>query len=206
MTPRIISICGNIGCGKTTLLNYLSKKYNMKCLLEGIKDWGEILELSYSEPEKYSMSFQLRIISEQTLQKEEIDKMNENFVFIERSSDDGRHVFINVKKNDGYLDNIMINEIDRWCNIHKMGILPDLIVYLRTEPKMALTRIQQRQQSGDSFISLDFLEKLHFLYEQRYTKNIKNDYPKFSPLENVLVIENCTVEETAEKIFEWLKQ
>lgn len=194
MTPIIISICGNIGCGKTTLLNLLSQD-GFKCMLEGIKDWGDILELSYSEPEKYSLAFQLRIISEQTLQKESILKMNEKNVFIERSSDDGRHVFVNAKKQLSHLDDVMIAEFDRWVNIHKMGIQPHKTVYLRTTPEIAAERIQKRQQAGDSFIDKEYLKMLHELYEKRYSSD-----------PNILILEGLSPQESANKIKEWISK
>lgn len=195
MPPTIISICGNIGCGKTTLLNLLHDVDGFHCMLEGIKDWGDILELSYSNPEKYSLAFQLRIISEQTLQKEAIMKMNEENVFIERSSDDGRYVFVNAKKKLSHLDDVMIAEFDRWVNIHGMGIHPDKIVYLRTTPEVAAKRIKERQQAGDSFVDMEYLQMLHELYDQRYLSD-----------PNVLILEGFTAQENAEKVKEWLNK
>lgn len=183
--PLIIAISGNIACGKTTLMKMIAEKYNKKCFLEGIKDWGELLEKSYSDPKRYSLAFQLRIVSEQTLQKKEIleDYLNEDVVFIERSSDDGRYVFIEAKKELGHVDDTMIYEFDRWFNIHNMGIFPDLTVYLQTSVDIVYSRIMKRHQSGDALIERDYLELLHSLYEKRYSPPSSSD-GEYSPHES----------------------
>lgn len=164
--PRIISICGNIGCGKSTVLRLLKKRFS--CMLEAISDWKVLLEKFYLEPEKYFMALQLRIISDQTLQKEQIEKMTEKFVFIERSTDDGRKVFINVNKEMGIVDDLMVDEIDRWIKVHEMGIQPDITIYLENNPENSLERISHRAHPGDENISLDYLSQLHKYYQMYY--------------------------------------
>lgn len=200
MGKKIVSICGNIACGKSTLMRYLREKLGMNIYLEQISEWGELLEKSYAEPHRYTVPFQLRIVSDQTLQREEIlSSPGEGPIFIERSSDDGRHIFIEVKKEDGYVDDLIIAEFDRWFDVHKMGIQPDLVIYLQIDPKVAFSRCEKRHQSGDSFIALEFLERLHSLYEKRYNPEVKegNKYP--FP-EKVLILGEDTVENLANRV------
>lgn len=190
--PMIISVCGNIGCGKTTVLNLLSER-GYKCHLEGIKDWGALLEKSYEDPKTYSLAFQLRIISEQTLQREHILTLSNPQVFIERSSEDGRNVFLNAKFAQGYVDQVMVDEFDRWVNIHHMGIHPDYTFYLRTTPEQAYDRIMKRHQVGDDFIDVGYLQLLHELYDNYY----HNRY-------GVTTLQNLSPEETVEQIISHL--
>jgi len=165
--PRIISVSGNIGSGKTTFMKHLATQ-GEHCWLEGIHDWGELLDLSYKYPDKYSLAFQLRIVSEQTLQKQAIEKINVEKVYTERTSDDGRHVFVNAKLELGHLDDHMVKEFDNWINVHHMGIIPDEVIYIRVEPEVAFERIQKRNQPGDDKITFEYIQMLHRLYDQRY--------------------------------------
>ena len=41
----------------------------------------------------------------------------------------------------------------------------DLIIYLRTSPEIAFSRIQKRQRTEENHISLDYIKTLHHLHE-----------------------------------------
>ena len=45
------------------------------------------------------------------------------------------------------------------------GVVADVIVYLRTSPEIALTRIRKRNRQGEEDLSLDYLTKLHSYYD-----------------------------------------
>ena len=49
---------------------------------------------------------------------------------------------------------------------HHEGVVVDVIVYLRTSPENALTRIQKRNRQGEEDLSLDYLTKLHSYYDE----------------------------------------
>lgn len=46
-----------------------------------------------------------------------------------------------------------------------MKVQFDGIIYLRTEPEIALQRIQQRKRLGEEKINIEYLSKLHGYYE-----------------------------------------
>ena len=60
-----ISVEGSIGCGKSTILNELSKTYNSNNIgiyKEPIEDWKDYLDLFYSEPTgRYAFLTQMRV-------------------------------------------------------------------------------------------------------------------------------------------------
>ena len=45
------------------------------------------------------------------------------------------------------------------------GVVADVIVYLRTLPEIALTRIRKRNRQGEEDLSLGYLTKLHSYYD-----------------------------------------
>ena len=45
------------------------------------------------------------------------------------------------------------------------GLKADVIIYLRTSPEIAMTRIQNRGRTGEQNISLEYLTNLHELYD-----------------------------------------
>jgi deoxyadenosine/deoxycytidine kinase len=191
--PLRISVAGNIASGKSTLMRSLSA-VGEYCMLEGISDWGDLLKLSYSDPLRYTIPFQLRIVYEQTVQQKKIRTLNVPRVFTERSSEDGRHVFMEAKKAEGYIDDIQIKEFERWFELEWMGLHPHRVVYLCTPPDVCFQRKNERKQAGDDGVSKELLDLLHGLYEKLYGK--------YS--DRVLVLEPAPVEDQIKKIFEWL--
>lgn len=61
---KTIAVEGNVGCGKSTFLQYLSKNPNVEIYPESVERWRNInginlLQLMYSNPRKYAFPFQL---------------------------------------------------------------------------------------------------------------------------------------------------
>lgn len=202
MAPIKIAIVGNISAGKSTIMNRLTEAGSV-CFKEGISDWGNLLELSYANPHRYSLLFQLRIVSEQTLQSRNIDSMSDKIVYTERCSDDGLHAFMKAKQAQGYIDEHEIKEFQRWFTVLNLGLIPDLVIYLKTDPNVVFERLQRRKQVGDDFIDLEYLQLLHDLYEKRYNPDIEGD--KFPDSDSVLILENLSIDATLEKILAWVE-
>jgi thymidylate kinase len=49
-------------------------------------------------------------------------------------------------------------------------LTPDLVVYLRTDPQIALNRTKERNRSEESTIDLNFIQKVHDLHEKMVKK------------------------------------
>ena len=45
------------------------------------------------------------------------------------------------------------------------GLEADVIIYLRTSPEIALTRVRSRNRRGEENVSLDYLTDLHQYYD-----------------------------------------
>ena len=56
----LITIDGNIGCGKTSVLNYLHKFYKYPVDLEPVEEWQPYLDKMYQNKEN-TFNFQIRI-------------------------------------------------------------------------------------------------------------------------------------------------
>lgn len=105
----LISIEGNIGVGKSTILEKLKKNKEFKCIPEPIEKWKNLgghnlLDLFYKEPEKHSTCFQLYTML--TLFNERIKTHNENYIISERSLKTGINVFCKSLYKKNLLTNI----------------------------------------------------------------------------------------------------
>ena len=120
--PTIISIEGNIGVGKSTVVDLLKSKYSnlqnqsIVFLQEPVKQWetikdksgASILEKFYEDQNSWSFAFQMMAyISRLSILKKAI-KLNPNSIIItERSLFTDKNIFAKMLYDDG-----MINEIE----------------------------------------------------------------------------------------------
>ncbi len=73
MNHRYIAIEGNIGVGKTTLSQLLSKHYNAKLVLEEFAE-NPFLTKFYENPKQYAFPLELFFLAERFKQQQELIK------------------------------------------------------------------------------------------------------------------------------------
>ena len=142
----IITIDGNIGSGKTTVLNYLHNKcyFNMQ-----IRVW---LDRAWIQ-----------------------EKDNSSIIFMERSPFFIRNTFNmndylnnNINQDEYNVINEMYNKTD---NIWKSNYY----IYLRSSPEKCLEHILERKRQNEINIKLDYIKNIHNLHEETYIKAVENN-------------------------------
>ena len=206
----IISIDGNIGSGKSTILTCLKSFFNNKkdiiFLDEPVSEWEKIkdkdnitiLEKFYNNQSKYSFAFQMMAyISRLSLLKDAIEKNPNAIIITERCLNTDRYVFSKMLYDNGKLEDIEYQIYLNWFdnfnylqNIHKT-------IYLKTDPDICHERINKRSREGESNISLEYLENCDKYHEDMINNIIK---------ENCLIIDsNIDIFENKEINNFWLK-
>jgi deoxyadenosine/deoxycytidine kinase len=198
MAPFIISLEGNIGAGKSTVLNHLKNNLHaagsrkIVYVDEPLQQWESItskngetmLELFYKDSTKYAFSFQMMAyISRLANLQEVVKKYPNHIIMMERSLMTDYHVFAKMLYESG---NLLTEEYEiykRWFN-HFNTVHIDAIIYLRCEPEVSWERCKQRNRSGET-ISLDYMTKVHEKHETWINNN---------ELRPLLVIDNETTE------------
>jgi len=187
----IYTIDGNIGCGKTTILNYLHKHKNIQIDLEPIDKWKPFLDNVYLNKTGY-FNMQIKVWLDRAWIQ---DKETNSIIFMERSPYFIRNTF---NKND-FINN-HINE-DEYNVINEMYQKTDKIwksnfyIYLRSSPKKCLERIKLRSRDNEMNIDEDYLISIHDLHEKAYLQLLETN-------KNVILIdiENKTIEEIVKEI------
>jgi len=161
---KMIFVEGNIGTGKSTFLNKLSKDF--KVILEPVDEWTSmknangknLLEEFYTEPARNAYLFQS--IAFRSRMK---NIVNQETCLIERSIYTDRNVFAKTCREDGLIGDIEWSDYNGWFDwlTGVFDIKPHGFVYLRCEPEISYERIQKRKRSGEETISYDYLKKLH---------------------------------------------
>jgi deoxyadenosine/deoxycytidine kinase len=174
----IISIEGNIGTGKSTLLSLLKSKYensqNIIFLQEPVKEWESIkdknnttiLKKFYENQEKYSFAFQMMAyISRLAILKDAIEKYPNSIIITERCLNTDRYVFAKMLYDNNKLEDveyqIYLKWFDHFSNLQQI----QKIIYLKTDPEICFNRVIKRSRDGESSISLDYLKNCHNYHE-----------------------------------------
>jgi deoxyadenosine/deoxycytidine kinase len=170
ITPVIISIEGNIGSGKSTLVHELKQSNlypNSKVcyLLEPVDEWnkiadnnGTIIEKYYKDQKTYAFQFQMMAYISRLKQIRNAVKENYDIIITERSVMSDKNVFAKMLYDDKILSETEYAIYNEWYNEFITDIPDPIIIYLKTEPTIALSRVKKRNRPGEN-IPLDYLEK-----------------------------------------------
>ena len=169
----IISIEGNIGSGKSTLVEYLKNNYinnDIIYLQEPIEEWNKIkdennktiLEKFYENQCKYSFSFQMMAyISRLHLLRKTIKENPNSIIITERSLFTDKYVFAKMLYDSEKMEKIEYSIYNNW--FHSMIDLAPLnkVIYLKTTPEVSYERIKKRNREGENSIPFEYIKDCH---------------------------------------------
>ncbi|KAH9278239.1 Deoxynucleoside kinase [Echinococcus granulosus] len=155
-----VAVEGNIGCGKSTFLNYfkgLSPKIQIS--LEPIVLWNDVkgfklFEVFYGDPNRWSTPFESQVMA--TFFERQAEKQTAPVRLLERSVHTCRYCFIEAMNRNRQLSDEDLEVFDKfydWGMSFPTSKL-DLIVYLRCSPEICAERIRKRDRRGESAISM----------------------------------------------------
>jgi deoxyadenosine/deoxycytidine kinase len=194
----IISIEGNIGSGKSSLIETLhllkldDKFKPIIFLKEPVDEWGEIvdennnsiLQLFYQSPEEYSFSFQMMAyISRLNNLKKALNENHNTIIITERSLYTDKYVFAQMLYDDNKIRKVDYSIYLKWFDsfIDEVPIVHK-VIYVNTEPNICLKRIGIRSRSGESNISIDYLNNCH-----KYHNSLLNHYIRTISTEDIYI-------------------
>jgi deoxyadenosine/deoxycytidine kinase len=161
-----VSICGPVASGKTTLAKLLSSHFGWPLLLEDL-DANPYLSDYYGDMARWGfrtvIAFLIRAL---TLQDEIAERLTQEAIcqdwnFAEHYATYGVHTF-----NEGIIDERerqTCEELHRYLMAHQ--IPPDLVVVMTADPETLLSRIANRQRSGEAAIPPGYVYNLVQLYK-----------------------------------------
>ena len=178
---------GNISAGKTTLLRHFGQLEGIEVVEEPIDSWRDVggvnlFDLMYQDPRRYMFQFQslVQLTRLQLFNKPATQPVR----LIERGIENNRYVFIENARIEGSLLSSEKAILIEWFEVlaKNMNVRPDLIVYLRTDPKVAYQRVVGRDRKEETTVTLAYLEALHERHEEWLLKE------KFGPLCTPLLV------------------
>ena len=166
----IITLDGNIGCFKTSILNYFHKYYKTPVDLEPVENWSEYLKNMYNT-DKSTYNFQIRV----WLDRCWIQEKSNTILLMERSPYFIKNVFVEKAYED---KTISEEEYKNILTLHKTTDKlwdPRGYIYLRSNPEICFNRIIKRGREAEKNIKIEYLKRIHELHDKKYEEALKNN-------------------------------
>lgn len=177
---KVFSIEGNIGAGKSTLIDILKQKlYNDDSIIfvsEPLDMWQTIqddngvnmLTKFYEDQDKYAFSFQVMAFATRLLKmKNEMKrKPNAKIIICERSLEADYNIFAKMLHDDGKIETINYNVYLQFYELYKDEFPTKGLIYINASPETCQTRINTRNRSGEESIPIEYLQKCHEYHEK----------------------------------------
>ena len=169
----VISIEGNIGCGKSTMLEKVKMRFQDKpeivFIPEPVNEWRKIKDKQgvdlltnfYKDQEKFSFHFQMAAyISRVASITQASQNPNTKLIVIERSIWTDKNVFAKMLYDDEKITLLEYNIYLRWFDEFSKLINHVSNLYIRTDPTVAFQRVKKRSRSGET-IPIEYLTRCH---------------------------------------------
>jgi deoxyadenosine/deoxycytidine kinase len=163
--PKHIAVAGNIGAGKTTLTEMLSKHYRWIPQFEDA-DHNPYLNDFYEDMPRWSFNLQVFFLNSRLNQLLEISNGTET-VIQDRTIYEDAHIFAPNLHEMGLMSKRDYNNYFQFFQTLKRLVQPpDLLIYLQASVPTLVGQIQKRGREYEENIRLDYLKRLNDLYNK----------------------------------------
>ncbi len=163
--PKHIAVAGNIGAGKTTLTELLSKHYKWIPQFEDV-DHNPYLFDFYEDMPRWSFNLQIYFLNNRLNQLLEIIRGTET-VIQDRTIYEDAHIFAPNLHEMGLMGKRDYdNYFSFFQTLKSMVQPPDLLIYLKASVPTLVGQIQKRGREYEENIRLDYLKRLNDYYNK----------------------------------------
>lgn len=161
---KYVAIAGNIGAGKTTLCEQLSKNFGWDVQYESTDD-NPYLSDFYNDMRRWSFNLQVYFLSNRYQQILGILK-GDKTVIQDRTIYEDANIFAPNLHDMGLMTTRDFNNYRELFEIMTSQIqAPDLLIYLRASVSTLVSHIHSRGRDYEGSMSLDYLKRLNERYE-----------------------------------------
>jgi len=162
---KTIAIAGNIGTGKSSLVEFLTRTYGIQPFYEP-NDENPYLPDFYQDMNRWAFHSQLYFLSNKFRMHQQLEQM-EGVVVLDRTIYEDAEIFATALHN---MRNFTGRDWDTYWNFYQVILQairpPDLMIYLRCSMRTLRRRIRLRGRAMEKDIPLSYLKRLEGLYEE----------------------------------------
>jgi deoxyadenosine/deoxycytidine kinase len=158
------AIAGNIGAGKTSLAELLSKHYDWEAHYEDVID-NPYLDDFYNHMERWSFNLQVYFLNSRFRQLKNFRNSNKNFIQ-DRTIYEDAHIFAPNLHAMGLMNQRDFNNYQSLFELMESMVQgPDMLIYLRSSIPNLVSKIHKRGREYENSISIEYLSRLNERYE-----------------------------------------
>jgi deoxyadenosine/deoxycytidine kinase len=159
-----IAVSVNIGSGKTTLAEKLSKHYGWKPLYESV-DQNPYLRDFYDDMTRWAFHLQIYFLNSRFNQVRQI-RESEKTIIQDRTIYEDAYIFANNLHSSKHItDRDYQSYLDIFHSMINFVKPPDLLIYLKADIPKLVQQIQRRNRDFEFNIKLEYLRNLNEHYE-----------------------------------------
>ena len=163
--PKHIAVAGNIGAGKTTLTELLSKHYKWIPQFEDV-DHNPYLNDFYEDMPRWSFNLQIYFLNSRLTQLLDIHRGTET-VIQDRTIFEDANIFAPNLHEMGLMSKRDFDNYYKFFQTLKSMVQPpDMLIYLKGSVPTLVGQIQKRGREYEENIRLDYLKRLNDYYNK----------------------------------------
>lgn len=160
-----IAISGNIGSGKTTLAEKLSRHYGWTALYESVEH-NPYLRDFYQDMTRWAFHLQIYFLNSRFRQINDI-RASDKTTVQDRTIYEDAHIFAkNLHTSKHITDRDYQSYLDIFNSMIDFVHPPDLLIYLKADIPKLVRQIQKRGRDYEYAMRLDYLKNLNDHYEE----------------------------------------
>lgn len=160
-----IAVAGNIGVGKTSLVELLSKNYGWEASFEAV-DNNPYLDDFYQDMQRWSFNLQIYFLNSRFQQSMQI-QTGKKSIIQDRTIYEDCYIFADNLHDMGLM---ATRDYDNYLaifeSIKPFIKPPDLLIYLKASVPTLVNQIQKRGREYENGIRLDYLQRLNEKYDR----------------------------------------
>ncbi|MBE2224641.1 MAG: deoxynucleoside kinase [Anaerolineae bacterium] len=165
MDKYFITIAGNIGVGKSTLVRLLSQRHDWEPVFEAVEENPYLADF-YQDMPRWSFQSQVFFLSRRLRQHNGLLKYKKS-VIQDRSVYEDAEIFARNLYDQGNMGNRdWACYFDLYRTLAAMLPAPDLVIYLKADMPTLRRRIAMRGREYEQNIDEKYLERLNLLYDR----------------------------------------
>lgn len=171
-TPRVVAVAGNMGAGKSSLVDWLRHRFGMVPFFEPNEE-NPYLSDFYADMARWGMSSQLFFLIKRFQIHRAIAKTEAPGLILvqDRTIYEDAEIFAAHLHERGSLDARDYGVYqDLYRTLREEIRPPDLMIYLRCPLKTLVKRVRQRGRSFERNLSRSYLASLERLYEEWFAR------------------------------------
>jgi len=161
---KFITIAGNIGAGKSTLVYMLSQRLRWEPFFEPVANNPYLADF-YQDMAAWGFHSQVYFLSHRLRVYSELSKSNSS-VILDRSLYEDAEIFAHNLFKRGIMGK---RDYETYESLYQSLVsflpTPDLMIYLRASTETLINRIEKRGRDYEKTISPDYLSQLNESYE-----------------------------------------